>query len=136
MRMGRHLINQHFGAVVAISKNKLVITIQLPNGGKLTAPNEGFSLGDEVCFDMNPDGDVTKVTPKLVADTIMKISLDDLLKSYVNDAPELTDEELLELEASLRDLRDSLIQEDGTDDEEDEFDDPGNDGTIYDFELE
>lgn len=136
MLMGRHLINRYFGAVVAIRNNKSEIIIQLPNGGKLTAPNEGFYLGDEVCFDMDPDGNIVKVNSKLIADTIMTVSSDDLLKASIENAPELTDEELAELDESLQELYDSLIQEDDADDEEDEFGDPGNTGTVYNLELE
>lgn len=90
------LINKNVGVVCEIFNNRSEVTILLPNGGKLTAPNEGFNLGDEICFDVNPDGEITKIRSKLVADVMAQVGLDYNLSVSIRD-PEHEEENEFEL---------------------------------------
>jgi len=62
-------VNQYHGIVEKVSPDKTKITLRLPKGGLIEAKNEGFEVGDQVCFLMDPLGrKVIKVTPKILAD--------------------------------------------------------------------
>lgn len=62
-------VNRYHGIVEKVSPDKTEITLRLPKGGILQARNEGFEVGDQVCFIMDPLGkSVIKVMPKILAD--------------------------------------------------------------------
>lgn len=52
------------GVVRSVSQDRNTITISLPNGGRIDAPNAGFLVGDAVCFATSiTTGEITRVVP-------------------------------------------------------------------------
>jgi len=94
-----HGINELEGIVQSISKDKLEITLSLPRGGTLKARNEGFEIGERVCFFMNTAGTkIVKVIPKVVADVAAGIGEDPILASSIVERPDEEDEDFDEYE--------------------------------------
>jgi len=82
------------GIVRRISPDKTTITIALPRGGKLTCRNEGFEIGEEVCFVLDPSRRrVIKVMPRDVAEIRQMIAADPILQHAIMEPSTLTLEE-------------------------------------------
>ena len=94
------LINKYFGRVCRISANRAEITIRLPSGGKINCKNEGFEVGDEVCFILNGLQQVTKVIPKYIANAIAQLGSDPIADSIIHT--EKLIEEIEEMEETER----------------------------------
>ena len=109
-----HIINEFTGIVTKIFKNKSKIIITLPKGGKIVANNEGFDIGDEICFDISSHGVVTKIRSKLVADVTLQVGTNHLLETSIREPPE---EEFDQYEYELESEDNSII---GGDDGQDE----------------
>lgn len=87
-------INDLKGIIQSISKDKSEITISLPRGGTIKATNEGFEVGDKVCFFLNAAGNkIVKVIPKLVADVTAAVGEDPVLSSSIMERPNEEDED-------------------------------------------
>ncbi len=87
-----YLLNKNCGVVRQISPDKNTIKIKLPQGGLAEAQNEGFDLGDKVCFVVGPSGRIIKVILKLVADVIVGIANSPLMQSALQSGKEASDE--------------------------------------------
>lgn len=74
-------INKNWGVVRWISPDKSRIKIRLPRGGTIKAQNEGFDIGDSVCFAVDYLGRVVKVMSRLTADMIMHMASNPVLQS-------------------------------------------------------
>ena len=58
------------GIVRGVSPDRTRITIALPNGGTIDAPNAGFSVGQSVCFSYHPTThEILEVVSREVAET-------------------------------------------------------------------
>lgn len=85
---GVDTLNEHEAIVQSISNNKLEITLLLPRGGLVKAKNEGFEVGDNVCFILDPSKKkITKVLPKLIADLTTAVGSDPLTRAALQEAP-------------------------------------------------
>lgn len=85
---GVDTLNEHEAIVQSISSNKLEITLLLPRGGIVKAKNEGFEVGDNVCFILDPSKKkITKVLPKLIADLTTAVGSDPLTRAALQEAP-------------------------------------------------
>lgn len=61
--------NANYGIVRRISADRTTITIAMPRGGTFECQNEGFRIGQSVCFILNTlKNKIVKVLPKEVAD--------------------------------------------------------------------
>jgi hypothetical protein len=110
-------INELKGIVQKVSKDKTQITLSLPKGGKIKARNEGFEIGDQVCFILNSAGTkIIKVLPKLVADITVKSNEDPLLNTSLIERP--NEEEASNFEEYKFEPTDEVIIKD--EEEEDE----------------
>lgn len=85
------LINEKYGIVRQVSPDKQTIKIKLPQGGFAKARNEGFDIGDKVCFVVGPSGHVIKVILKLVADVIVGVANSPLMQSALQSNEEVSD---------------------------------------------
>jgi hypothetical protein len=86
------LINEKYGIVRRVSRDKQTIKIKLPQGGFAEAQNEGFDIGDKVCFVVGPSGRIIKVILKLVADVIVGVANSPLMQSALQSNEEASDE--------------------------------------------
>jgi len=109
-----HGINELEGIVQSVSKDKTEITLSLPRGGTIKARNEGFEVGENVCFFMNTAGTkVVKIIPKLVADLSAAVGEDPMLANSIVERPvENEDEDLDDYETD-----EAIIIEEGDDHE-------------------
>jgi len=86
---GVSIINDHEAIVQSISDDKTEITLLLPRGGITKAKNEGFEVGDNVCFILDPSNKIiTKVLPKLVADLTVAVGSDPIMRAALQEAPD------------------------------------------------
>ena len=93
------LINDNKGIVTNVSKDKTKIKILLPKGGIVTARNEGFEKGDQVCFILNATRTkIVKVIPKLVADITVMVGSNPILGASIEEQPEDLDQDFDEYE--------------------------------------
>lgn len=82
--MQERWLNKHKGVVRSVSPDCTKITIGLPRGGTATAQNEGFDVGDAVCFTLDPSGRrVLRVLPKDVADAKVEIACSETLQHAI-----------------------------------------------------
>jgi hypothetical protein len=89
-----HRINEFEGIVQSVSKDKTEITLSLPRGGTIKAPNAGFEVGEKVCFFMNPaETKIVKVIPKLVADVARAVGESPILAHSIMERPDEEDED-------------------------------------------
>ena len=84
-------INKNYGIIRQISPDKSRIKIKLPKGGFAEAQNEGFEIGDKVCFVVGPSGRIIKVILKLVADVIAGVANSPLMQSALQSNEEASD---------------------------------------------
>ena len=88
-------LNDHEAIVQSVSNDKTEITLLLPKGGITKAKNEGFEVGDHICFLLDPSNKrITKVVPKLVADLIVEVGSDPLMRASLQEAPIPEEEDL------------------------------------------
>jgi hypothetical protein len=99
----------NWGIIRRISSDRTRITIGLPKGGSIDAPNAGFSLGECVAFTINQlTNEVVSVLPREVAEVKRLLASQPLLELAVSVAPEprieesgipreITTEEILEV---------------------------------------
>jgi len=86
---GISIINDHEAIVQSVSNDKMEITLLLPRGGIAKAKNEGFEVGDNVCFILDPSNKIiTKVLPKLVADLTVAVGSDPIMRAALQEAPD------------------------------------------------
>jgi len=81
-------INANYGTVRSVSHDKSTITIVAPRGGKFKCRNEGFEIGQEVCFILDAlNRHIVKVLPKEVADMQALLGLNPDLQEVMQDEP-------------------------------------------------
>jgi len=81
-------INANYGIVRSVSHNGSTITIVAPRGGKFECKNEGFEIGQEVCFILDAlNRHIVKVLPKEVADMQALLGLNPDLQEVMQDEP-------------------------------------------------
>lgn len=82
------LINERKGTVVSVSKDKAEITILMDKGGRVKAKNEGFGIGDKVCFLLDAAKlRVIKVMSALTADIAVAVGSDPILQAAMEEEP-------------------------------------------------
>jgi hypothetical protein len=83
-------INANYGIVRSVSQDRSKITIGATRGGTFECHNEGFEIGQTVCFLLDALGRrVIKVLPKWVADLQLYFgSNPELQEALRTDAPE------------------------------------------------
>ena len=84
-------INKNCGIVRRVSTDKSKIKIKLPEGGFAEAQNEGFEIGDAICFVVGPSGRIIKVISKLLADVMVAIAHSPLMQSAFQSNEEASD---------------------------------------------
>ena len=81
--------NKHEAIVQSVSDDKTEITLLLPRGGIAKAKNEGFEVGDHVCFLLDSSKKkITKVLPKLFADLTVAVGSDPIMRAALHEAPD------------------------------------------------
>jgi hypothetical protein len=84
----------NWGIVRRISRDRTRITISLPKGGTIDAPNAGFSLGECVAFSVNQlTKEVVSVVPREVAEVKKLLASQPILELAISVAPEPISEE-------------------------------------------
>lgn len=109
--------NDNEAIVQSISNDKTEITLLLPRGGLVKAKNEGFEVGDHVCFLLDSsEKKITKVLPKLFADLTVSVGSDPIMRAALQEAPdpEELDMDGIEFEKEDEPLK---VKEEGYDDE-------------------
>ena len=114
-----------FGRVKRVSVDRTEITIALPRGGTLTCRNEGFRIGEEVCFVLDPsERYVIRVMPRDVAEARAMLAADIYLQHAIMEPPELrpedttTDQPIFE-EECYADINETNESDNGQDTEND-----------------
>lgn len=83
------LVNAHYGVVRSISGDRTTIKIRTPRGGAFECRNEGFEIGQSVCFILDAlNRRVLKVLPKEVADIQAMMGLNPELQEALAEEPE------------------------------------------------
>lgn len=81
-------INANYGTVRAVSNDRAHITISSPRGGTFKCRNEGFEIGQAVCFILDAlNKTVLKVLPKEVADMQSLMGLNPELQEALQEEP-------------------------------------------------
>lgn len=83
-------LNANYGTVRTVSHDRSEITIGMPTGGSIQCRNEGFEVGQVVCFVLDALGRrVIKVLPKDIADMQVYLGMNpELQEALRDDAPE------------------------------------------------
>ncbi len=82
------------GRVKRVSADRTEITVALPRGGTLVCRNEGFRIGEEVCFVLDPsERHVIKVVPRDVAEVRAMLAADIYLQHAIMEPPKLRPED-------------------------------------------
>lgn len=90
-------INANYGTVRSVSKDRTIIRIVSPRGGTFECRNEGFEVGQAVCFILDAlNRQIVKVLPKEVADTQYLLGLNPDLQEILQDKPIDNDVEIPE----------------------------------------
>lgn len=85
-----------FGRIKRVSANRTEITVALPRGGTMVCRNEGFRIGEEVCFVLDPsERHVTRVMPRDVAEVQAMLAADIYLQHAIMEPPELRPENMV-----------------------------------------
>lgn len=101
------LINANYGVIRSVSHNKAKITIAMPRGGTFECRNEGFEIGQAVCFILDTlCGKILKVLPKEIADLQLLAGLNPQLQ-------EASQSKLIDSDAEISD--DIALMEEMTD---------------------
>lgn len=88
-------LNSHESIVQSVSNDKTEITLLLPRGGIVKAKNEGFEVGDHICFLLDPSKTkIIKVIPKTIADLTVAVGSDPIMRAALQEAPEPEEYEL------------------------------------------
>lgn len=81
-------INANYGTVRSVSHNKATVKIVAPRGGTFECRNEGFEVGQEVCFILDAlNRYIVKVLPKEVADMQALLGVNPDLQEVMQDEP-------------------------------------------------
>lgn len=81
-------INANYGVIRSVSKDKTIIHIAAPRGGIFECCNEGFEVGQMVCFILDTlKRRVLKVLPKEIADLQLMVGLNPELQEALQDKP-------------------------------------------------
>jgi hypothetical protein len=87
-------LNANYGIIRAVSHDKSVITIRTPRGGTFKCKNEGFEVGQEVCFVLDTlNRRVIKVLPKNIADIQVLIGSMPLIQEAAQKPTNMEEEE-------------------------------------------
>jgi len=82
-------INANYGTVRAVSGDRTQIRISSPRGGDFWCRNEGFEVGQAVCYILDTlNRQVRKVLPKEVADMQFIMGLNPELQEALQEEPE------------------------------------------------
>jgi len=82
-------INANYGIVRSVSNDRTKISISSPRGGVFWCRNEGFEIGQAVCFILDAlNRQVKKVLPKEVADMQFIMGLNPELQEALEEEPE------------------------------------------------
>jgi len=82
-------INANYGIVRSVSADRAKISISSPRGGVFWCRNEGFEIGQAVCFILDAlSRQVKKVLPKEVADIQVLLGLSPELQEALMEEPE------------------------------------------------
>jgi len=98
-------INANYGVVRAVSNNRSTIKIAMPRGGVFECRNEGFEIGQPVCFILDSlKRQIIKVLPKEIADAQLIIGLDPALQEALQEQPTAADVEIYEDMALMEEM--------------------------------
>ena len=82
-------VNANYGVIRSVSGDRTTIKIRTPRGGIFECRNEGFEIGQPVCFILDALGrKVKKVLPKEVADIQAMMGLNPELQEALEEEPE------------------------------------------------
>ena len=81
-------INANYGVVRSVSSNKSTIKVAMPRGGVLECRNEGFEIGQSVCFILDAlKRRIVKLWPNEVADVQLLLGLNPELQYLLQPKP-------------------------------------------------
>lgn len=90
-------INANYGIVRAVSGDRTTIKVVSPRGGTFKCRNEGFEVGQAVCFILDAlNRQIIKVLPKEIADAQYLLGLNPGLQEILQDKPIDNDVEIPE----------------------------------------
>jgi len=112
--------NKHEAIVQSVSDDKTEITLLLPRGGLIKAKNEGFEVGDHICFLLDSSKKrITKVLPKLFADLTVAVGSDPIMRAALQESPDPEELDMAEWEFEKEDEL-LKVKENGYDEREGE----------------
>lgn len=80
--MKRNLLNSNVGLVTKVFGQQ--VELRLPKGGRVSAPNRGFEVGEAVCFTLDASGcNIVNIYPKDVADLKVALAQEPMLQSAI-----------------------------------------------------
>jgi hypothetical protein len=86
-------INRNYGIIRSVSQDRSKIKIGMPMGGTFECRNEGFEVGQAVCFILDALGKrVLKVLPKEIADLQLFLGTNPALQEAIRE-PEPEEDE-------------------------------------------
>ena len=98
-------INANYGVVRAVSNNRSTIKIAMPRGGVFECRNEGFEIGQSVCFILDSlKRQIIKVLPKEIADAQLIIGQDTALQEALQEQPTAADAEIYDDMALMEEM--------------------------------
>jgi len=90
-------VNANYGTIRSVSRDRTTVKIAAPRGGIFECRNEGFEVGQEVCFILDAlNRRIIKILPKNVADAQYLLGLNLDLQEILQDKPINNDVEIPE----------------------------------------
>lgn len=99
----------NWGIVRRVSPDRTRITIAMPKGGTIDAPNAGFSLGQSVAFAINQfTKEVVSVVPREVAEVKRLLAMEPLLELAIASPEPIPEENPIPREITIEDMLEVL----------------------------
>lgn len=84
--MKQTLLNSNSAVVTRLLDGGRSVELRLPKGGRVSAPNRGFEIGEIVCYTLDATGRrIVTILPKEVADLKVAIAQDTMLQSALQE---------------------------------------------------
>jgi len=98
-------VNANYGTVRSVSADRTRVRISAPRGGTFECRNEGFEIGQSVCFLLDAlNRQVIKVLPKEVADMQAFMGSNPELQNALIEEPEDADCVILDYDPELMEV--------------------------------
>ena len=102
-------VNANYGVIRSVNKTRDKVKVSMPRGGIFECRNEGFEIGQIVCFILDAlNRRIIKILPKEVADLQLMAGLNPELQEALQDKPIDSDAEIYEDIALIEEMTNAI----------------------------